>query len=70
MGDFDEERGFEYFMRMKDAIAETYVKKYNYSEDQAQEIATRIAAKLLIRNVGPDNAQKVFNLARKRGIMQ
>lgn len=70
MGKFDEERGLDYFLRMKDAIRETYVEKYGFDEEKAEDVATRVAMKLLIRNVGPENADKVFSLAKKRGAIR
>ncbi len=66
--EFDEEKGLEYFQRMKESISETYVEKYGYDKEEADRIACRIAAKLLIRNIGQENAGKVIGLAKKRGI--
>jgi len=66
--EFDEEKGLEYFLKIRDSVKETYVEKYGKSEQEAEEIANRIAMKLLIRNVGYENASKVFGLAKKRGI--
>lgn len=67
---FDEERGLDYFLRMRDSIARTYIENYGYDDEKADEVATRIAMKLLIRNVGPENAERVFNIARKKGIIK
>lgn len=69
MADFDEEVGVDYFLRMRDSIARTYVERYGYTDEEADEVATRIAMKLLIRNVGPQNAEKVFQILRKRGVI-
>ena len=70
MGDFDVERGLEYFERMRSSIASTYENEYGYDHDRAMDVATRVAIKLLVRNVGPDNANLVLEEARRRKIIE
>lgn len=66
MSEFDVERGIRYFEEIKNNIYHTYVDQYGYSPDKAEEIAMRTAAKLLIRNIGPENAMKVLEEIKKR----
>ncbi len=68
MSDFDEERGLGYFLRLRDAIYQNMLGD-GRDEEEARLFATKTAIKLLIRNVGPENAQKVIGLAKKRGII-
>lgn len=65
-GEFDVERGIRYFEEIKANIYHVYVDEYGYDPEKAEEIATRTAAKLLIRNVGPQNAMKVLEELKKR----
>lgn len=70
MSDLDVDRAIEYFERIKEGVFETYVNEYGYDRERAEEIATKTAAKLLIRNIGPSNAQEVFNELRRRGLLR
>lgn len=65
--EFDLDRAIGYFERMRENIFETYVNEYGYDRERAEEIATRTAAKLLVRNIGPANADRVFEELRRRG---
>ena len=65
--DFDEEKGLEYFQRIVDAVSEEYEER-GYDKEEARRIACRIGAKLLVRNLGPENAGKVIGLAKKKGV--
>jgi len=66
MSEFDVDRGVRYFLEIKNNIYHTYVDEYGYPPDKAEDIATRTAAKLLIRNIGPENAMKVLEEIKKR----
>ncbi len=66
MADFNIEQGVEYFNRMYESIKQTYIEKYGFSEEKADKVAFRTAAYLLIRNIGPVNADEVLKRVRKK----
>ena len=66
MGEFNIDQGIEYFNRMYESIKQTYITKYGFSEEKADEVAFRTAAYLLVRNVGPVNADEVLKRVKRK----